>query len=178
MHHCTCKYLFNRLSNHDFDFSFKAVIQAEYGNMAKIVACAEHFATNNDIPRNEAVSTLLSYMYVWLASTFPHPTAHRGHRSCIALSFCWCAVGWGIRDWKFRGEDARNRRNPFNLEQYLSHVADKKAMEWLGEPGNQGYMRDLRLLDYLFSMLRTQSMVVGFLYSHPETAAALPESGA
>ena len=62
--------------------------------------------------------------------------------------------------------------------QYLSHVSDRKAMEWLGEPGNQGYMKDLRLLDYLFSMLQTQSMVVGFLCPHPEAEAALQDSGA
>ena len=143
--------------------------------MAKFLACAEHFATNNGIAWNEAVSTLLVYMYVWLTSVFPQLTAHCGHCSCIALSFCWSAVGWGIRDRKFRGGvDLKNRQNPFNQEVYLSQTGEKKAMEWLGDPGAASYTKDLKLLNHLFAMFADQGYGGGVLHPCQEATEPLP----
>ena len=101
-------------------------------------------------------------MYQWLIGNYSSSSSHRGHRSCIGLSFCWAAVGWGIRDRTYRPPGGKTPRKPFNEVLYLSHAQDAYAMKLLGEPGHKDYMKDQKLLTHLFFSLRQQGMCVGY----------------
>ena len=139
------------------------MIRCEYQSVTCFIACALHYAENNPpLKRNDAISKLTVLMYQWLIGLYSNYSAHRGHRSCIGLSFCWAAVGWGIRDRAYRPPDGKAPRKPFNENLYLSHASDPYAMKLLGELGYKDYMKDQKRLTHLFVSLRQQGMCVGY----------------